>query len=654
MAILNDSERKSVSGRFFLLAIYLALVVGGVAMVYPFMVTLTGSMGTHFDYHRRSALPRHSWSREDRLMRVLCSYFPPRMRNSMDELQGYFPDWPSEWRTWRRVGEEVEGSDAWAGAQLAELEDPGQARRFRRMAEDLSAFLGEWHLEEAVVAYDQRDVAPFLRERYGSVERFNEAWEIAVNSYNEVTTAEWRGPPLDQQSYLPHGDTRSIDLLGFRQAHREHRYARFLGRDPAATAYLRPAALAYTWEAFAASALEIEDRGRLTSLPFPVPADSTGEVRDAWDQFLVERFPLRHVEIGLTPGVREDFVQFLEERFHGLDSFNRLMHGGWDEWRTVAKWDEAPLTAVVPDNRLYGKIWMDFVRTRVPVEEWRIRDTLPELAFQRFALDRHGSLAALNKAYGLELGRIEQLRIPFRGAFLDTFSNFEWRFALRQAFGNYYTAADNLLFRGRAVGNTIILVGLTLLLTLTVNPMAAYAMSRFRLRHTNVILLYFVGTMAFPAAVSAIPGFLLLRDLGLLNTFAALVLPTAVNGMSIFLLKGFFDSLPQELYEAATIDGANEMQIFRMISLPMVKPILAVSALTAFIAAYNGWEWAILVAQDRKIWTLAVWTYQFSQWFGDEPFLVMAAFVLNSLPVLLVFFFCQNIIMRGIILPQMK
>ncbi len=124
--------------------------------------------------------------------------------------------------------------------------------------------------------------------------------------------------------------------------------------------------------------------------------------------------------------------------------------------------------------------------------------------------------------------------------------------------------------------------------------------------------------------------------------------------MTIFLLKGFFDSLPAELYEAATIDGAPEWTVFWGISLPLDKPIVAVGMLNAFIAPYNGWEWAIIVAQDPKIWTIAVWTYQFSQTLTGAPYMVMAAFIVNSIPVLLVFLFCQKIILRGIILPQMK
>jgi len=297
---------------------------------------------------------------------------------------------------------------------------------------------------------------------------------------------------------------------------------------------------------------------------------------------------------------------------------------------------------------------MDFVLTSVPVEQWRIRDTLPEKAFQEFAWARHGSVEAINTAYGLKLESLEQLGVPFGQALLVTFANREGAFVRDSLAGNYAAVLDYLVHRGLAVRNTVILVILSVFIALTVNPLAAYALSRFRLRASEQILVFCLATMAFPAAVAAIPGFLLLRDLGLLNTFAALVLPSAANGMTIFLLKGFFDSLPKELYEAATIDGAPEWTVFLRISLPLVKPILAVGMLNAFIAAYNGWEWAIIVAQDPRIWTIAVWTYEFSQTLSGAPHLIMASFIVNSIPVLLVFLFCQKIILRGIILPQMK
>ena len=241
-----------------------------------------------------------------------------------------------------------------------------------------------------------------------------------------------------------------------------------------------------------------------------------------------------------------------------------------------------------------------------------------------------------------------------RNALAVQFVEHGWRDFFRSAFDNYRLVGDYLFLRGRAFANTILLVVLSILASLTVNPLAAYALSRFRLRSTEKIILFLLATMAFPAAVTAIPGFLLIRDLGLLNTFAALVLPTVASGMSIFILKGFFDALPRELYEAAAIDGAGEWTVFRKITLPMTTPILAVNALNAFIHAYSSWEWAFLVCQKESHWTLAVWMYQMSQTFAHQPWCVMAGFVVVSLPTALVFLVCQKVILRGIVLPSMK
>ncbi|MBQ5530588.1 MAG: carbohydrate ABC transporter permease [Kiritimatiellae bacterium] len=226
---------------------------------------------------------------------------------------------------------------------------------------------------------------------------------------------------------------------------------------------------------------------------------------------------------------------------------------------------------------------------------------------------------------------------------------------LREAAANYRLVLEYLFIRGRAFFNTLVLVVLSVLVSLTVNPLAAYALSRFRLASTEKIILFLLATSAFPAAVTAIPGFLLMRDLGLLNTFAALVLPGAASGMSIFILKGFFDALPRELYEAAEIDGAPETTVFLRITLPMAKPILAVNALNSFLHAYASWEWAFLVCNKESHWTLAVWLYQMSaETFISQPWCVMAAFAVVSIPTAAVFIMCQKLILRGIVLPTMK
>jgi multiple sugar transport system permease protein len=159
-------------------------------------------------------------------------------------------------------------------------------------------------------------------------------------------------------------------------------------------------------------------------------------------------------------------------------------------------------------------------------------------------------------------------------------------------------------------------------------------------------------TMAFPPMVTQIPVFLQLREFGLLNTFAALVLPGLANGYAIFLLKGFFDSLPRELYEAAQIDGAPEWTMFWHITMSLSKPILAVIALNAFTLAYANFMFALLICQDPDMWTLMVWLYQLQMRSG--PGVLYASLILAALPTFLVFLFAQDIILRGIVVPVEK
>ncbi len=629
MAIISTTDRKSHKGRVLTLAIFLALIFGGATMVYPFSMMLTGALGTPFDYERRSALPRHFASREDRFIRALVGFFPPNHRNSLRQLRAYFPDAKSDWASWNQIGDDQTGSDAFARAQLEKINDPAQRRLIQNAANDYAEWFKNWNLRETILAYDNRHIAPFLRERYGTLDKFNAAWEVPFTDFSKVGAPEWSGEPLDQQTYVPLEDTRYRDLLAFREAYRTNRFTSFLRGAPAN--YLRPASLRWLWEDYAS--------GKAEAKFFPASGD-------LWQKFLVEKMPLRHIEIAAPPQ-QARFEKFLKTRFRTLEYFNRTLE------LNAKSWKEISLTPTLAQGTL-GKVWMDFVRTQIPPAQWRLRDTLPELAFQKFALKKHGSLEKINAAYGTNYQRLEEMPIPFAPAVLETFAQRENAFAINSLTANYRAVFDFLFFRGQAVRNTIILVVLALLITLTVNPLAGYALSRFRLRASEKIIVFCLATMAFPASVSAIPGFLLLRDLGLLNTFAALVLPAAANGMTIFMLKGFFDSLPQELYEAAAIDGAPEWMVFFNISIPLVKPILAVSLLNAFIFSYNGWEWAIIVCQDPRLWTVSVWTYQFYQTMGATPWVTMAAFIINSIPVLVVFLLCQKVILRGIILPSLK
>ena len=214
---------------------------------------------------------------------------------------------------------------------------------------------------------------------------------------------------------------------------------------------------------------------------------------------------------------------------------------------------------------------------------------------------------------------------------------------------NYRYVLDYVAINGRALINTVIFCALAVIIQLTVNPLAAYALARFPMKATARILLLLLATMAFPAEVAMIPNFLLLKNLGLLNTFAALVLPTAANGYMIFLLKGFFESLPKEVFESGQIDGASEWRMMLRLALPLSKPVMGYMGLLAFMGAYGSFLYAFLVAQDRDVWTLMVFIYQLQQIAPKS--VMMAAVTLAAVPTIFVFLLAQRVIMRGIVLP---
>jgi multiple sugar transport system permease protein len=226
--------------------------------------------------------------------------------------------------------------------------------------------------------------------------------------------------------------------------------------------------------------------------------------------------------------------------------------------------------------------------------------------------------------------------------------------SLRKEFAgrNYGYVLDYVLLNGRAIWNTALFCILAIVTQLTVNPLAAYALSRYPIRASGQILIFLLATMAFPAEVAMIPSFLLLKQFGLLNTFSALVLPSAASGFMIFLLKGFFDSLPQELFEAGQIDGAKESTMMRKIAFPLSRPVFGYLALLAFMGAYGTFIYAFLIVQDQKMWTLMVWLYQL-QLIAPKT-VTMAALTVAALPTLIVFLCAQNVIMRGIVLPGEK
>jgi multiple sugar transport system permease protein len=267
-------------------------------------------------------------------------------------------------------------------------------------------------------------------------------------------------------------------------------------------------------------------------------------------------------------------------------------------------------------------------------------------------MEKYGSLNRVNRELGTKFESTLDIFPPQREThfyFVQRHKKMlKWEFVKR----NFVSVSDYILLHGRGVMNTFIYCGLAIFCALIVNPLAAYALSRYKPPSQYKILLFLMLTMAFPPMVMQIPNFLMLRELGLLNTFAALILPGLANGYSIFLLKGFFDSLPQELYESAMLDGAGEIRIFWQITMNLSKPILAVIALTAFKNSYANFMMALLICQDEKMWTLMPWLYQLQQKSGEG--VIFSSLLIAAIPTFIIFALCQNIIMRGIVVPVEK
>jgi len=327
-------------------------------------------------------------------------------------------------------------------------------------------------------------------------------------------------------------------------------------------------------------------------------------------------------------------------------------------------------------------------------------------------LEKYGSLEAVNHAYGLHAVSIYDIYFPMQ--IVDWQEMDQNRAHVRgYTFTRAYkTAINHIVRHKRSLWNTAVFCAGVVSAALVVNPLCAYALSRFNLPGAYRILLFLLATMAFPAEVTMIPNFLLLKSfpllrivcciggfavggilammffsskrmvypflgavlggilgatvvtdafqyvtnmkgyVSLLNTYWALILPGVASGYSVFILKGFFDSLPEELYESAVIDGASELRIFTQITLPMSKPVLAVISLWAFTAAYGSFTWALIICQDPQMWTLMVHLYQYQ--LHVDPSERLSALVLASIPTLIVFLIAQKVILKGIILPTYK
>lgn len=222
-------------------------------------------------------------------------------------------------------------------------------------------------------------------------------------------------------------------------------------------------------------------------------------------------------------------------------------------------------------------------------------------------------------------------------------------FGSRLEFGNFVEAWNYVPF-GRFMINGLLVAVAGTLITLISSAMAAYAFSRLRWRGRSGVFLIYLGTLMIPQEVLVVPMFILMRDLGWINSYQALILPWAFTAFGTFLLRQFFLTLPNELEEAARIDGASRWTVFARILLPLVRPALATLAVFSFIGYWNSFLWPLLIVNDINMATVPLGLNMFLGQTGNQWNLLMAAATISILPTAILVLLLQKHLVSGIAL----
>ncbi len=206
----------------------------------------------------------------------------------------------------------------------------------------------------------------------------------------------------------------------------------------------------------------------------------------------------------------------------------------------------------------------------------------------------------------------------------------------------------------RNFANSLFVSGAITLLSLLVNTMAGYAFAKLRFIGRDRIFQWLLAALVIPAQVAMLPLFLLMKQLGLVNSFAGVILPALATVFGIFLVRQYARSIPDELLEAARLDGAGEVRIFFQIVLPMLRPVLVTLAIFTFMAAWNDFMWPLIVLTDQQNYTLPVALAALSREHIMEVEMMMAGAVVTVLPVLLLFLALQRYYIQGLLLGSVK
>ena len=198
--------------------------------------------------------------------------------------------------------------------------------------------------------------------------------------------------------------------------------------------------------------------------------------------------------------------------------------------------------------------------------------------------------------------------------------------------------------------NTVIIVVASVTLATTVSALAAYALGRYSFRGSTLLAIFFLSGLLLPFRLAIMPLFLLLQDLGLVDSRLGLILVYAATGVpfSVFILTAYFRQLPVDLSEAAKMDGAGEFTIFGRVMLPLVRPALATVAVFQFVPLWNDFFFPLVLLRSSEKWTLSVGMTRFFGEFQTDWSTLFAGITITTLPLIIVFLLATRQIIAGL------
>ncbi|MFS0750005.1 carbohydrate ABC transporter permease [Oceanobacillus sp. 1P07AA] len=211
---------------------------------------------------------------------------------------------------------------------------------------------------------------------------------------------------------------------------------------------------------------------------------------------------------------------------------------------------------------------------------------------------------------------------------------------------------DSLILRW--LFNSFFVAFITTILTLIITSFAAFAISQMKFRFKNFIFVFFLLGLMIPGEATIIPLYEIVKSMGLIDSYTGLILPMIASPLGVIILKSFFDGIPKEVIESATIDGCSYFKLYYKIVLPLAKPALAAIGIFTFIGSWNNFLWPYLSILSETLYTLPVGLPVFNSTYSQAYVLPMTANAIASIPVIIAFLLFEKQIVKGISFTGIK